>query len=202
MTIEDNKGSEIRDATKGFELQISCDCLAAREKMHDSTPSKIVQKKEGGCGSSLLQYRYLVTLLEFFAFFEINAYRFATSISVVAMVNNTAINSRQITNASDSCPVPSFGEEGYSVPQPDGEFDWSPAEQGWILGAGFLGYLITQIPGGMLGEIYGGKIVVMSGLLLSTVCHIISPFAARAGTYTMIAVQLVRGLGQVKPSLF
>ncbi|CAL1293116.1 unnamed protein product [Larinioides sclopetarius] len=112
------------------------------------------------------------------------------------MVNNTAINSRHITNVSDSCPVPSFGEEGYSVPQPDGEFDWSPAEQGWILGAGFLGYLITQIPGGILGEIYGGKIVVMSGLLLSTVCHIISPFAARAGTYTMIAVQLGRGLGQ------
>ncbi|XP_055942474.1 putative inorganic phosphate cotransporter isoform X1 [Argiope bruennichi] len=196
MTVEVNTSSEMKNEIKCYEMQISCDCSSAREKMQNPVLDLTIHKKEGGCGSSLLQYRYLVTLLEFFAFFEINAYRFATSISVVAMVNNTAVYSHKLSNVSDSCPAPAFGEEGYTEPQPDGEFVWSPAEQGWILGAGYLGYLITQIPGGILGEMYGGKIVVMMGLLLSTLCHIISPFAARAGTYTMIAVQLARGLGQ------
>ncbi|XP_055933981.1 putative inorganic phosphate cotransporter isoform X3 [Argiope bruennichi] len=65
---------------------------------------------------SIFQYRYLVTLLEFFAFFEINAYRLTTSISVVAMINNTATSSHAVfNNTTDSCPLNSAEETEYSV---------------------------------------------------------------------------------------
>ena len=38
-----------------------------------------------------------------------------------------------------------------------GEFNWNEEEQGIILGCFFWGYIITQIPGGYLGQKIGGK---------------------------------------------
>ncbi len=38
-----------------------------------------------------------------------------------------------------------------------GEFDWTPEEQGFVLGSFYYGFIVTQIPGGILTEKYGGK---------------------------------------------
>ncbi|GFU93765.1 putative inorganic phosphate cotransporter [Trichonephila clavipes] len=147
---------------------------------------------------SFLQYRYLVALLQFFGYFEINVFRLVTSISVVAMVNNTAVDSHKTTNVSvASCPFNFSNLDENHLPENTGEFDWSPAIQGYILGAGFLGYVVTQMPGGMLAECYGAKFTVVGGLFLSSLGHILSPLAARSSAYLLIVMQLVRGLGQL-----
>ncbi|KAF8787703.1 putative inorganic phosphate cotransporter like protein [Argiope bruennichi] len=53
----------------------------------------------------LLKCRYLVTLMVFLINFQINCYRLNTSISIVAMVNNTAISTSDAANISSlSCP--------------------------------------------------------------------------------------------------
>ncbi|KAF8787704.1 Sialin like protein [Argiope bruennichi] len=156
-----------------------------------------ITKKHKNMWQSLLQCRYIVTLLEFFVFFEIDAYRLATSMSVVAMVNNTAANSRKNFNLTfGSCPINESIAAESSLPNNDGEFNWSPEIQGYVLGAGFMGYVISQIPGGLLAEAYGAKITIVGGLFLSSMAHILCPFAAWHSSYLMIAMQLLRGVGQ------
>ncbi|KAF8787705.1 putative inorganic phosphate cotransporter like protein [Argiope bruennichi] len=78
----------------------------------------------------------------------------------------------------------------------EGEFDWSPEIQGYILSAGFLGYFVTQIPGGLLSQAYGAKNVFLGGVLLASLAHLLSPFAAWGSCYLMILIQFLRGIGQ------
>ncbi|XP_055933980.1 putative inorganic phosphate cotransporter isoform X2 [Argiope bruennichi] len=120
-----------------------------------------------------------------------------TSISVVAMINNTATSSHAVfNNTTDSCPLNSAEETEYSVSKTGGDFDWNPAMQGYILGSSFLGFVISQTPGGMLSERFGAKTIILCGLFLSTLGHLLSPLAAYASSYWMIAAQFLRGFGQ------
>ncbi|GBN65167.1 Putative inorganic phosphate cotransporter [Araneus ventricosus] len=175
-------------STKEFDIwSIECN--------QNGSLSKTAPKTDAG--KSIFQCRYLVTLLEFFAFFEINAYRLTTSISMVAMMNNTAASYHEVSNSSTvSCPINSAEVTEYSPIKTGGDFDWNPAIQGYILGSSFLGFVISQMPGGMLSERYGAKTIILWGLFLSTVGHLLSPVAAHASSYWMIAAQFMRGLGQ------
>ena len=92
------------------------------------------------------------------------------SVAIVAMVNNTAIP-KENTSASDSCP--NLQHNTTHKEQDDGPFDWDEQLQGtilgwttvlifkWtyiiILGMFFYGYVLTQVPGGRLAELFGGK---------------------------------------------
>ncbi|GBM42722.1 hypothetical protein AVEN_166126-1 [Araneus ventricosus] len=73
--------------------------------------------------------------------------------------------------------------------------------QGYILSAGFLGYVVSQIPAGLIAEAYGAKNVYLSGVLLASLAHLLCPFAAWYNCYLMIAMQLLRGVGQVRALL-
>ncbi|GFY44209.1 putative inorganic phosphate cotransporter [Trichonephila inaurata madagascariensis] len=161
----------------------------------NGSSKNIIQQNESE--RSFFQCRYLVVFLEFFGFFQINLFRLVTSVSVVAMVNNTAVDSHKNSNATVvSCPFNVSNSEENDLPENTGEFDWSPAMQGYVLGAGFLGYVVTQMPGGMLAESYGAKLTVVGGLFISSLAHFLSPFAAWSSVYLLIAMQLIRGIGQ------
>ena len=45
------------------------------------------------------------------------------------------------------------------------DFDWSSSVQGYVLSSFFYGYLITQIPGGMLAAQLGATNVSLVGRL-------------------------------------
>ena len=75
----------------------------------------------------------------------------------------------------------------HSIPSEDGPFDWDREQQGTILGAFFWGYVITQIPGGVLAERFGGKLVFGLGILVTSVFTILTPLAARGG-YAMLII--------------
>lgn len=60
-------------------------------------------------------------------------------------------------------------------------FKWSQEDQGVILSSFFWGYFITQIPGGILSQRYGGKYVFMLGILFSAVCSLLTPNVVRLG---------------------
>jgi len=82
--------------------------------------------------------------------------------------------------------------------QPDGEFVWDERVQGIILGSFFYGYVVTQIPGGRLAELYGGKLVFGLGILLTGLFTAVSPLAAKLGTSVFIAVRVLVGLSEVR----
>ena len=44
-----------------------------------------------------------------------------------------------------------------------GEFNWSRGVQGWILSAFFVGYIVTQLPGGWMANKFGAKIIIGGG---------------------------------------
>lgn len=60
-------------------------------------------------------------------------------------------------------------------------YNWTQEQQGIILSAFFWGYLITQIPGGILSQRYGGKYVFMLGILFSAICSLLTPCVVRFG---------------------
>lgn len=78
-----------------------------------------------------------------------------------------------------------------------GEFDWDETTQGYILGAFFYGYIVTQVPGGWLASKFGGKNLFGYGVLCTSVLTLITPVAARYSVYLLIAVRVLEGLGEV-----
>ena len=68
---------------------------------------------------------------------------------------------------------------------------------GWVLGAFFYGYLITQIPGGWLAERYGGKMVYGLGILMTAVLSLLTPLAASTSVWALVALRVLEGLFEV-----
>ena len=79
----------------------------------------------------------------------------------------------------------------------DGEFDWDKSTQGFILGAFFWGYLLTQIPGGWLAEKIGGRGVFGWFMLLCAVATLLTPVGAEASPYVLVFLRIVKGICQV-----
>jgi len=139
-----------------------------------------------------LPARYFFALMGFFGFANVYAMRVNLSVAIVAMVNNTAITNSSIANSSDSCPV-----VGNSTDLPvDGPFNWGAREQGWLLGAFFYGYVLTQIPGGRMSEVYGGKRLYGVGVLITAIFTLLTPLAANTSIYALVFVRIIEGLGE------
>lgn len=81
--------------------------------------------------------------------------------------------------------------------QRPGEFNWDEAKQGIVLGSFFYGYVLTQVPGGRLAEIFGGKLVYGIGVLVTAVFTFLSPIAARINFPFFIVVRVLEGMGEV-----
>lgn len=79
----------------------------------------------------------------------------------------------------------------------DGPFTWEKEIQGHILGAFFYGYLVSQIPGGLLAERYGGKWVLTIFLGISTVATLLTPLAAQLSFVLLIILRVLVGIGSV-----
>lgn len=86
--------------------------------------------------------------------------------------------------------------------QRPGEFDWDEAKQGIVLGSFFYGYVLTQVPGGRLAELFGGKLVYGIGVLVTAVFTFLSPIAARINFPFFIVVRVLEGMGEVNILLF
>lgn len=81
--------------------------------------------------------------------------------------------------------------------QSQGEFAWDEKTQGIILGSFFIGYVITNVPGGRLAEIVGGKLVYGLGVFLTAILTVISPFAAYWHLNAFLAVRIAEGFTEV-----
>merc|ERR1712168_1597925 len=123
--------------------------------------------------------RHILTILGFFGFLNVYALRVNLSVAIVSMVNSTA--SHHGGNLSDECPYPNISAN--STQTTGGKFDWDSKMQGLILGGFFYGYIFTQIPGGMLAERFGGKLVFGLGVLCTGLFTLLTPAAAELGPY-------------------
>ncbi|NXA24540.1 S17A4 protein, partial [Ibidorhyncha struthersii] len=75
-------------------------------------------------------------------------------------------------------------------------YDWSAETQGIILSSFFYGYSLTQALGGYCSGLFGGKPVLGSGLLLSSMLTLLVPRAAELGVSFLIGLQVLLGLAE------
>lgn len=76
-------------------------------------------------------------------------------------------------------------------------YAWDAETQGWILGAFFYGYIITQIPGGYFASKMGGKLLLGYGILGTALFTLLTPIAADLGAVPLIVLRALEGLGEV-----
>jgi ACS family sodium-dependent inorganic phosphate cotransporter len=73
-------------------------------------------------------------------------------------------------------------------------YDWDEAQKNNILGCFFWGYLLTQIPGGRLSELFGPKRIIGGGLLTASLLTILTPLASYSNYYCLLVVRVVLGV--------
>ena len=68
---------------------------------------------------------------------------------------------------------------------------------GWVLSSFYYGYLITQIPGGYLADIFGGKYIFGIMILLTSLLTILTPLAAELHIIALILLRVLEGFFEV-----
>lgn len=139
----------------------------------------------------------------FSAFVVAYCIRANLSIALVGMVNQQR-NENKMNSSIVSCPnllSPRLNNSFSSANdlEINGEFDWSSQTQGCILGSFYIGYLFTQIPGGIIAAKYGGKWVIGIGVFIASLLSLFIPIAAWNGELWLIAVRGLQGMAEVMP---
>lgn len=134
--------------------------------------------------------RYTFAILASFGIMNVYAMRVNLSVALVAMVNRTAIKIGQKEIVGDCY------ENATDSTAQDGEFVWSELTQSLILGSFFLGYIITQLPGGRMAELYSAKWIFGIGILCTAIFTLLTPVAANAGPWYLGVVRVFEGLGE------
>ncbi|XP_063536211.1 putative inorganic phosphate cotransporter isoform X4 [Cydia strobilella] len=108
------------------------------------------------------------------------------------MVKRTALpTTHEATD--DECDVDT---RNTTVTMQDGSFVWSSTLQGYILSSFFYGYVITQIPFGILSKRFGARFFLGFGMLINSVFGLLVPIAAQKGYEWLILVRFIQGLGE------
>ncbi|CAK1579850.1 unnamed protein product [Parnassius mnemosyne] len=76
-------------------------------------------------------------------------------------------------------------------------YDWDKKTQGLILSSFFWGYMMMQIPGGLLAKRFGGKPILLVALLASgIVCGLLPSLVGLGGWQIVCACRVLMGLTQ------
>ncbi|XP_047991934.1 putative inorganic phosphate cotransporter isoform X2 [Leguminivora glycinivorella] len=76
-------------------------------------------------------------------------------------------------------------------------YDWDKETQGLILSSFFWGYIIMQIPGGLLSKRFGGKPILLTAMVANAVINLMIPKLAELGGWRlMCASRVLMGLSQ------
>jgi ACS family sodium-dependent inorganic phosphate cotransporter len=76
------------------------------------------------------------------------------------------------------------------------EFGWNKTTSGFVMSSFFIGYLLTQVPGGVLAGRFGGKHVLAGGVILWSLFTALTPPAAYLGFGVLIAARILMGMGE------
>ncbi|XP_037294468.1 putative inorganic phosphate cotransporter [Manduca sexta] len=127
---------------------------------------------------SSISMRHLMVCLMFLGTTVSYATRVSMSVGIVAMTSNNS--------------------HGYTV------FDWERGTQDTILSSFFWGYVILQVPAGMLAGRFGGKFLIFASMVSTGIVNLLVPLAAVHGDWIAVcACRIVMGLtqGMLYPSL-
>ena len=75
-------------------------------------------------------------------------------------------------------------------------FQWSSSDMGLVHSSFFVGYLSTQVIGGVLATKYGGKQVLGMAVLFWSLATCLTPLAATSGLPTLLLARMIMGVGE------
>ncbi len=83
-------------------------------------------------------------------------------------------------------------------------FGWSETTKGVVLSSFFIGYMLGQIPGGVLANKFGGKITLAIAVIWWSAFTFLTPLAALVSMSALLAARFLMGLGEAGlfPSVF
>jgi len=119
------------------------------------------------------------------------------SVAIVCMIKQIGSNmnqsdaSRNISEQFIDSSCLSLVSDG--INQFNGEFNWDKRLQGLILSSYFVGYLLTNMPGGWLSFKFGSKIVLAVSIFVSSLLTLGLPFVARINVILLIACRFFIG---------
>lgn len=77
-------------------------------------------------------------------------------------------------------------------------FDWNEYQQGQILGAFFWLHWLTQVPGGILAQYFGTKLVFGISNFAGVLCGFFIPVASKMGSNYLCALRVFQGFVTVR----
>lgn len=72
--------------------------------------------------------------------------------------------------------------------------DWDQSTQGYLLGSFYWGYVLSQIPAGMMADKYGGKYVLGVTVFLYGSVFAIHPLIIETGKFHVSCITLILNL--------
>ncbi|XP_022918164.1 putative inorganic phosphate cotransporter isoform X2 [Onthophagus taurus] len=165
-----------------------------------ATEATMEKVKSEGCWSrinpkSWFGTRHWVTFMLFLGMANAYVMRTNMSVAIVAMVNHTAIGGGEEL-VDDECDAELGNETSTHNSGSDGPYAWETDLQGYILSSFFYGYVITQIPFGIMAKKYGNIYFLGVGMLINSVFAFLVPISAEWGVGWLIAIRFIQGLGE------
>ncbi|KAF4521622.1 hypothetical protein B566_EDAN006664 [Ephemera danica] len=154
--------------------------------------------------------RVVLGILSFFGFFVNYMLRVNMNIAIVYMTKSASevSTSNQSVVLSECLQNVTFPQTLVNTTIDDettdeGEFSWDAHAQGLILGSFYWSYIVSLVPGGILAERYGSKLVHGGANLVHGLMALATPLAARWNIAALIAVRLIQGFvsGMTWPSM-
>ena len=120
------------------------------------SPSIVMDESKKPSG---LPVRWGVAFLAFIGFIFNYMLRVNINVTIVAMVNFTAFENNNDDNEDNECGFDELNPDETSKSD-KGQFLWDSVVQSQIVGSFYYGYIITQLPGGRMSELFGSKRVL------------------------------------------
>ena len=145
--------------------------------------------------------RYSVALAAFINVMYVYMLRLNVNITLVAMINYTAIPHSNVTPAEECSLVDDdhLNLES-SLPQhvdKEGEFAWDEQVQSLISVSFFWGYIVAQLLSGRAAEMIGTRWLIASAQAAVGIVTLFFPLLARTGVPYLVAGRVLLGIAQV-----
>ena len=147
-------------------------------------------KTDGKLCFSWIPARYVFIFLTSFGVFLVYAYKGFLSVAIVAMAT------QDVTDESTGHECINTNDLHPNNTETTGEFSWSDQQQALILGSFFYGYIVLQVPAGILADTVGSKWIFGGSLFITAILSLLGPVAARAGFVPFLITRILQGLAE------
>ncbi|XP_069700130.1 sialin-like isoform X2 [Periplaneta americana] len=139
----------------------------------------------------LFKIRYVFAVLGFILTAIVYGLKVNLSVAIVGMRNHSAHGSSQLNITHSDC----VGDVEDHTTRKDGPFDWEEGTVGFILSSYFIGYLVSQVPGGRAAEVLSAKWILFASVALNIIPTLLTPPAAKIHWSALVLLRIIEGVG-------